>query len=171
MMEQSVVDYRLSYIMDFRLRHKDVMELCEMYGCDKENIRGKNDKLYGDFIESQIRLHSVYLKRSKTFEAWKERKKTIQFIDDDYDEFSKAYQEFPKEEIFIADENSLTVWNLKVDSSFIMFAALNFTSFSTIQVRKNVFSFSFYKRFWFQKIDLFRTSLLEDALLVLLEVI
>ncbi|KAL4492927.1 hypothetical protein ABPG72_020706 [Tetrahymena utriculariae] len=148
------LDYRLNYIMDLKFRNIDVTQLWVSYGCENEGIKQQNDKLYRDYIEAQIKFYPMYFKRNKNFEYYKDRKKKVQFTDSDYEEVQKEYQEYPKEEILIIDQNQITSWNQKIESTFIMFVTLNYSHFHTLQ-----------------KIELFKIQLKEDAILVLLEAV
>ncbi|KAL4433361.1 hypothetical protein ABPG74_017465 [Tetrahymena malaccensis] len=149
---KSQLDYRFNYIMDLKFRNIDVTQLWVQYGCENEGIKQQNDKLYRDYIEAQIKFYPMYFKRNKNFEYYKDRKKKVQFTDSDYEEVQKEYQEYPKEEILIIDQNQITSWNQKIESTFIMFLTLNYSHFHTLQ-----------------KIELFKTQLKEDGILVLLE--
>ncbi|EAS04431.2 hypothetical protein TTHERM_00616060 (macronuclear) [Tetrahymena thermophila SB210] len=146
------LDYRYNYIMDLKFRNIDVTQLWVQYGCENEGVKQQNDKLYRDYIEAQLKFYPMYFKRNKNFEYYKERKKKVQFTDSDYEEVQKEYQEYPKEEILIIDQNQITSWNQKIESTFIMFFTLNYSHFHTLQ-----------------KIELFKTQLKEDGILVLLE--
>lgn len=69
--------YRYNYIMDLKYRNHDVTQLWTTYGCENENTRKQNDKLYKDYFETQLKFYQMYFKRNKNFEYYKDRKKKV----------------------------------------------------------------------------------------------